>query len=145
MEENNLTGLCKKYGLPPMGYSNRLNKGDGTFDRGTGKIQLSESLRFVSEAELLRVALHEAGHYHTCSFVRDILPFRAAIGFFALLVFCVALPGVRTFLPSYIPLFGLVLALLIFDEGRMRSERNADQWAKAHWPHDMTARGERYF
>ena len=145
MEEHDLTKLCKKYGLPSMEYSKKLRHGDGTFDRQTGKIQMSESLRYASEAEILRVALHEAGHFNTCSFVGEVLPFYAAIGFFLFLAVCLVMPEVRAFVPSGIPFFGAVLMVLVFETGRQRGERAANRWAKQHWPDDLSVRGELYF
>ena len=145
MEEHDLTKLCKKYGLPSMEYSTKLRHGDGTFDRQTGKFQLSESLRHANEAEILRVALHEAGHFHTCSFFREVLPLRAAIGFFVFLVVCLSAPQVRSIIPSGIPFFLAVLMVLVFETGRQRGERAANRWAKQHWPDDLSVRGELYF
>ena len=139
--EQDLTELCRKYGLPPMEYSRKLRPGDGTFDRKTGKIQLSESLRSASEVEVLRVAFHEAGHYHTCSFLREVLPLRLAGGFVMLLALCLAFASVRAWVPAYIPFFGLVAAVLVFEGGRRRGEQEADRWARAHWPDDLSARG----
>lgn len=145
MKENDLTKISEKYGLPPMEFCKKLRPSDGVFDRMTRKIYLSESLRYASEAEILRVALHEAGHFNTCSFVREILPLRAAIGCFALLAVYLAILEVQAFIPKSITFFLAVLMILIFEIGRQRGEREANQWAKQHWPDALSARGEMYF
>lgn len=144
MEENDLAKLCGKYELPPMKYSKKLKPGDGTIDRTTGEIHLSESLRFTREEELLRVAFHEAGHYHTRSFQRDVLPLYIAAVFAVLLGFCLIFPQLRDFAPSYVPFFGLLGSILTFETARKHWEIAANQWAKAHWPHDLSTRGEVY-
>ena len=144
MLKHDLAKLCEQYGLPFMEYSKQLKPGDGTYDRKTGKIQIAESLQSASEVEVLRVAFHEAGHYHTCSFIRERLPLRLAAGFAVLLALFIAIPEVRAWIPSYLPLFGLFFAVLVFEGGRRRGEQAANQWALEHWPDDLSARGHAY-
>ena len=138
---NDLRQLSERYGLPPMEYIRKHRPGDGTYDRMTGKIHLSESLRFAGEAEVLRVAFHEAGHHHTRSFLREVLPLRLAGVFAVALGLCLAFASMRSWVPAYIPFFGLVVSVLVFEDGRMRSEQAANQWAREHWPDDLSARG----
>lgn len=145
MEELDLAGISKKYGLPSVSYSTKLKPGDGTFDRTTGKILISESLRFASEPEVLRVAFRADGHFHTRSYAREKLPVHAAMGCFALLVLCIAVSDVRALIPSYVPFFGLALLIFTADNGRRLGEQAADRWAMQHWPDAFLKQGEAYF
>lgn len=141
---NDLRQLSERYGLPPMKYSQKLRPGSGAYDRKTGEIQLSESLRFVGEAELLRVAFHEAGHHQTRSFLREVLPLRLAVVFAVVLGLCLAFASVRFWFQTAIPFFGLVASAIIFENGRQRSEQEASRWARDHWPDELLAQGFMY-
>lgn len=140
-----LNTLCQKYDLPPMEFSRKLKPGDGAYDRLTGKIQISQSLLYATEPELLRVAFHEAGHHHTRSFRRDVLPLYCAAGFAALLVLCVAFSQVRDLIPGWVPIFGLFGSIMVFETGRRHWENAANRWAREHWPKALSDQGLWYF
>lgn len=140
-----LKTLCQKYDLPPMEYSRKLKPGDGAYDRLTGKIQISQSLLYATEPELLRVALHEAGHAHSRSFWRDVLPLYLAAFFAALLVLCVSFLRVRSVIPSGVPLFGFCGSVLAFETGLRHWENAANRWAREHWPKALSDQGLWYF
>jgi Zn-dependent protease with chaperone function len=128
-----------------MEYSRKLKPGDGACDRITGKILLSESLRHASEAEVLRVAFHEAGHYYARSFRRDVLPLYLAAFFAVLLAACVSFSQVRGVIHDWLPFFGLFGSILAFETGRRHWENAANAWALEHWPKDLSDRDLRYF
>ncbi len=140
--------ISQKYGLPPMEYSRKLNPGESTCNRITGKILISESFRRADEADLLRAAFHQAGRYHTRSFGLDVSPSLSSIGLSVVLVIVSLFPQVQALIPTPMLLLAWVgwFASSIFALAIRPAqwERAANQWATEHWPAHLRKRGVSY-
>ncbi|MCE5360366.1 MAG: hypothetical protein JJ714_05145 [Acidithiobacillus sp.] len=144
-DTRDVLSILAKYDLPPVKLSRMVKPGDGHCDRLTGRIVLSESLKYEDEPEILRVAFHEAGHYYTRSFRRDVLLLYVVIGFVILLALCLAFSQVRDCIPTGVPFFGLIISAMVFETARKHWENAANRWAREHWPRALAERGHRYF
>ncbi|MBU2763392.1 hypothetical protein [Acidithiobacillus caldus] len=148
-KSKDLNFISQKYGLPPMEYSRKLNPGESTCNRITGRILISESFRRTDEADLLRAAFHQAGRYHTRSFEHDIALPLSSIGLSVSLVIVYLFPQVRALIPapllpiSWVGWFVSSIAVLVIRPAQW--ERAANQWAVEHWPAHLRKKGVSYF
>lgn len=147
-KSQNLAKLSRRYGLPPMEYDQNLQTGDGIVDWKTGKIHLSESLRFASEAEVLRVALYAVGYARTEYRFRHVamavLFAGALLGplDFYLLVFTHFSDTAISQVMLPVVLAGIVVSYRYIYPKKL--ERDAHRWAREHWPSRLSAQGIGY-
>ena len=150
MDESTDLGLIsRKYGLPPMEYSRKLKPGKISCNRMTGRLLMSESFRSIGEAERLRAAFQLAGYYHTRSFERDVAPVISVIVSSATLVIVSVFPQSRALIPTPLLVFAwvawLVSSFLVLVIRPAQWKREANRWAKEHWPARLRKKGVPYF
>ncbi len=148
-KSKDLNFISQKYGLPPMEDSRKLNPGESTCNRITGRILISESFRHADEADLLRAAFHQAGRYHTRSFDLDIATPLSSIGLTVCLVIVSLFPQVRALIPAPLLLIswagGFASSIFVLVIRPAQWERAANQWAVEHWPVHLRKKGVSYF
>lgn len=144
--EYDIDQLCKQYALPAMQWTKLPPPKQGTTRLFSRRIYLSTMLQTSSREQLLRVMFHEAGHFYTRSFVRDILPFLVLCLLFLWVGLAIGFVSVREAIPTGVPLLMFVFVLLFwFHPSRKKWEQIADRWAEVHWPKDLMDKGVKYW